>query len=264
MSSFDTFEAALGCVVGGVHNDQQGGRRNADFAFRFRKLAFGAVALIAAVAPSITATAQPVPVTKDWITLRPAGAEFRILVPPDWEQLVPRGPSVTLSFRSSRSRDGKRPGSASCSVVSQPRPETANTTQAEQDAKFSTGLVPHELIDGLVSGLRDAVVHASRIVQVANHPAYFVVVSGRRANMEVGVQNVTTSVTMPRPGRLYSIACVASYTTFEGAEAAWSGWQPIIMAILGTLVFEDRECHRRGRIDALNDGRQLRPDECTL
>ncbi len=69
-----------------------------------------------------TASAETFRVTDDWVTLRPPGGGFHILMPPDWRQDPPRAPNTKFSFIAKQPAPSGRPGVTNCRVVARDIP----------------------------------------------------------------------------------------------------------------------------------------------
>jgi hypothetical protein len=76
------------------------------------------------------------------------------------------------------------------------------------------------------------------LIQIANHPAYLIVVAGYHETSGTRVHVVSAEVILVRPGRMYSLACTAGARTAEVAELAWTMWRPVFMDIFGTFDSE--------------------------
>jgi hypothetical protein len=185
-----------------------------------------------------TASAQTMRVTDDWVTLRPPGGGFHILMPPDWRQNTPRTPNSKLSFIAKQPAPSGRPGFTNCLVVVKATPDTADFTQAAIDEALSAP-APPEVVQGIVSTLRDSSIRENRVVRVSNQPAWFTSYSGSYESLNAKVYIVSSSVIFMRPGQTYNVGCSASDTSPQRGEAAWNAWQSILMLILGTFTIED-------------------------
>ncbi len=186
-----------------------------------------------------TASAQTVRVTDDWVTLRPPGEGFRILMPPDWKQNTPRTPNGKLSFIAKQPAPSGRPGVTNCTVVVEVHPDTANYTQATIDAEVFNAPAPPEVTHAVTSILQDPSVRENRVVRISNQLAWFMSYSGSYESLDAKVYLVAAAISLMRPGRTYNVTCSASDTTAQRGEAAWSAWQPLLMLILGTFTIED-------------------------
>jgi hypothetical protein len=203
---------------------------------------FVGVTIFAATVVDI-ASAQSVRVTDDWVTLRPPGGGFHILMPPDWKQDTPRTPNGKLSFIAKQPPPSGRPGVTNCLVTVLPSPDTANYTQATIDAEVSKG-VPPEMASKVASFLQNPSVRENRIVRVSNQLAYFIGFSGSYESLNAKVYAVAAAVTLIRPGQTYNVTCLAADTaTPQRGEAAWNAWQPVFMTILSTFMIEDWSAH---------------------
>jgi len=185
-----------------------------------------------------TASAQTMRVTDDWVTLRPPGGGFHILMPPDWRQDTPRTPNGKLSFIAKQPAPSRRPGVTNCLVVVKATPDTADFTQAAIDEAFNAP-APPEVVQGIVSTLRDPSMRENRVVRVSNQSVWFMSYSGSYESLNAKVYTVTASVMLMRRGQTYNVTCGAFDTTPQRGEAAWNAWQPILMLILGTFTTED-------------------------
>src|ERR1700694_5884321 len=83
-----------------------------------------------------TASAETFRVTDDWVTLRPPGGGFHILMPPDWRQDPPRAPNTKFSFIAKQPARSGRPGITNCRVVVTSTPDTAYFTPDAIDEIF--------------------------------------------------------------------------------------------------------------------------------
>jgi hypothetical protein len=182
-----------------------------------------------------TASAQTMRVTDDWVTLRPPGGGFRILMPPDWKQTTPRDP-MKLSFVAKLPAPSGRPGVTNCNVGVEAIPN--NFTQADIDEVYKSPAGP-ETIQPLASGIPDFSLRENRLVRVSNQPAWFLTYLGSYDLNAKKVYMVMASVMLSRRGQAYTVTCFTSDMTPQLDEAAWNAWQPIIMLILGTFTVED-------------------------
>ncbi len=182
-----------------------------------------------------TASAETFRVTDDWVTLRPPGGGFRILMPPDWKQTTPRDPSGKLSFVAKLPAPSGRPGVTNCTVGAEEIPNSF--TQADIDEAYKSAAGP-EAIQALASGIRDFSLRENRLVRVSNQPAWFMTYLGSYdLNAKKGYL-VVASVMLMRRGQTYIVSCFTSDMTPQLGEVAFNAWQPIIMLILGTFTFE--------------------------
>jgi hypothetical protein len=165
-----------------------------------------------------TASAQTMRVTDDWVTLRT--------------------PNSKLSFIAKQPAPSGRPGFTNCLVVVKATPDTADFTQAAIDEALSAP-APPEVVQGIVSTLRDSSIRENRVVRVSNQPAWFTSYSGSYESLNAKVYIVSSSVIFMRPGQTYNVGCSASDTSPQRGEAAWNAWQSILMLILGTFTIED-------------------------
>jgi hypothetical protein len=184
------------------------------------------------------ASAQTFRVTDDWVTLRPPGGGFRILMPPDWRQNPARSPNSKLSFIANQPAPSGRPGVTNCRVEVAAIPDGPDFTQAAIDELFQAPASP-EMAQGMVSSFRDASIRENRLVRVSNHPAWFISYSGSYESLNAKVYGAGAMVELMYRRQTYVIFCGAFHTTPERGEAAWKAWQPILMLILGTFVIED-------------------------
>jgi len=186
-----------------------------------------------------TASAQTVyRVTDDWVTLRPPGGGFHILMPPDWRQDPPRAPNTKFSFIAKQPAPSGRPGVTNCRVVVTAIPDTADFTQAAIDEIFKAP-APPEVVQGLLSSFGSPSIRENRLVRVSNHPAWFISFSGSYESLNAKVYGVGAFVELMQRGQTYAIVCGAFDTTPQRGEVAWNAWQPILMLILGTFTTED-------------------------
>jgi hypothetical protein len=199
---------------------------------------FVALAIFAVMTAAPSVSAQPVTITDDWVTLRPPGQSYRILMPPDWRQDVPRTPHMNVSFIARQPAPTGRPGVTNCNVTVEQNPDSVGYTQDALDAIVTSGPVPQELIDSIASGLRGSAREAS-VARVSNHPAYFMVLDFTYQSLDVTVHVVTAMAMLSRPGWTYTVGCSASDRTVESAEAAWIAWRSTLLRIIGTFDFED-------------------------
>jgi hypothetical protein len=183
-----------------------------------------------------TASAQTKRVTDDWVTLRPPGGGFRILMPPDWKQTTPRDPNEKLSFVAKLPAPSGRPGVTNCNVGVEAIPN--NFTQADIDEVYKSPAGP-ETIQPLASGIPDFSLRENRLVRVSNQPAWFMTYLGSYDLNAKKVYMVMASVMLSRRGQAYTVTCFTGDMTPQLDEAAWNAWQPIIMLILGTFTVED-------------------------
>jgi hypothetical protein len=86
---------------------------------------------------------------------------------------------------------------------------------------------------------KDAVIRKNGLMQVSNHPAYFIVVSGSHETSDTEIHAVTAEVILVRPGWIYSLACTAGARSAAQAELAWTAWRPVFMAIMSTFDSEN-------------------------
>ena len=194
---------------------------------------FAATLIGAASAQSVTDNPN------NWITLRPPGGGFRILMPPDWGPVTLRGPNEKLSFHAKQPAPSGRPGVTNCNVVVLPSPEMANYTQATIDAEISKG-VPPDMVSQIASDtFQNSSVRGSGVTRVSNQVAWFLSFSGFYESLNVGVYAVADVVELFRPDQTYTVLCLAADKTPQGGEVAWNAWQPVLMTILSTFVIED-------------------------
>ena len=184
------------------------------------------------------ASAQTFRVTDDWVTLRPPGGGFSILMPPDWRQDPPRTPNTKFSFIAKQPAPSGRPGVTNCRVVVTAIPDTADLTQAVIDELFKAP-APPEVAQGIASTFGDPSIRENRLVRVSNHPAWFVSFWGSYESLNAKVYGVGAFVELMHRRQTYVIGCNAFDTTPQRGEAAWNAWQPILMLILGTFTIED-------------------------
>ena len=184
------------------------------------------------------ASAQTMRVGDDWVTLRPPGGGFHILMPPDWRQDTPRTPDAKFSFIATQPAPSGQPGVTNCTVVVKATPLNAGFTQADVDEIFNAP-APPEVVRGIASALRDPSIRENRLVRVSNQPAWLTIYSGSYESLNAKVYSVAASVMLMHQGQTYNVHCGASDTTSQRGEAAWKSWQPILMLILGTLTIED-------------------------
>ena len=97
---------------------------------------------IVAAALVYPVSAQTFRVTDDWVTLRPPGGGFHILMPPDWRQDPPRSPNAKLSFVAKQPAPSGRPGVTNCRVDVVAIPDGPDFTQAVIDELFSAPAPP--------------------------------------------------------------------------------------------------------------------------
>src|ERR1700694_1329859 len=81
-------------------------------------------------------------VTDDWVTLRPPGGGFSLLLPPTWRKDTPRTPNGKLSFIAKQPAPSGRPGVTNCLVVVKATPDTADFTQADISEAFNAPAPP--------------------------------------------------------------------------------------------------------------------------
>jgi hypothetical protein len=185
-----------------------------------------------------TASAQTFRLTDDWVTLRPPGGDFHILMPPDWRQNPPRSPHAKLSFIAKQPAPSGRPGLTNCRVVVTDIPDTPDFTQAAINELFSAP-APADVAQGIASTFRDPSIRENRLARVSNQPAWFISYSGSYESLNAKVYGVGAMVELMHRRQTYVIGCSAMDTTPQRGEAAWNAWQPILMLILGTFTIED-------------------------
>jgi hypothetical protein len=86
----------------------------------------------------------------------------------------------------------------------------------------------------------DAAIRENGLMQVSNHPAYFIVVSGSHETSDTKIHAVAAEVILVRPGWMYSLACTAAARSADQAEVAWTTWRPVFMGIMSTFDRENR------------------------
>ena len=184
-----------------------------------------------------TASAETFRVTDDWVTLRPPGGGFHILMPPDWRQDPPRAPNTKFSFIAKQPAPSGRPGVTNCRVVARDIPP--DFTQAVIDELFKAP-APPDVAQEVGSGtLGDPVIRENRLVRVSNKPAWFIRLSGSYESLNAKGYGTEAMVELMHQRQVYVIVCGAFDTTPQRGEAAWNAWQPILMLILGTFTLED-------------------------
>jgi hypothetical protein len=186
-----------------------------------------------------TASAQTFRVTDDWVTLRPPGGSFRILMPPDWRQNPPRSPNAKLSFIAKQPTPSRRPGVTNCRVEVVAIPDGPDFTQALIDELFKAPAPPETAQEIASTIFRDPSIRENRLVRVSNQPAWFIRVSGSYESLNAKVYGEMAMVELMYRRQTYVIICGAFDTTPQQGEAAWNAWQPILMLILGTFAIED-------------------------
>jgi hypothetical protein len=187
-----------------------------------------------------TASAQTVyRVTDDWVTLRPPGGGFHILMPPDWRQDPPRAPNTKFSFIAKQPAPSGRPGFTNCRVVVTAIPDGADFTPAAIDEIFKAPAPPEVAQQIASTTFRDPSTRENRLVRVSNHPAWFISFSGSYESLNAKVYGVEAMVELMHGRQTYVVVCGAFDTTPQRGEAAWNAWQPILMLILGTFTTED-------------------------
>lgn len=204
-----------------------------------RRLANIALGLVAALALHGPARSQVAQVTGDWVTMRPPGQGFRMLMPPGWEQATPRGPNVKLVIRSTPAANAGRVGVANCNVVVRTQPETRAMTQAQINAEVAGGPLAREDALAMVDFMSQPQLLESRVARINNIPAYFVVARGGYENLNAKTTNTVAIGVVMQPGRSHAFSCTAGAAQGISSEAAWNSWRPVIMAIMGSAVLED-------------------------
>jgi hypothetical protein len=178
-------------------------------------------------------------VTNDWITLRPADGSFHVRIPPDWDKDSQQYSDTDLSFRP-RKPYGQAPF-VNCKAGTGVNPAIAASTQESLDASVSSAPAPPAAIKELSAAVgNDAAVRENGWLRVADHPAYFIVVSGFHDSAGSGIHAVASEAILVRPGWMYSLACTVAGKTAEQAETAWTSWRPVLVAIMSTF---DSEAH---------------------
>lgn len=192
------------------------------------------------MAEEVLAQGQTEAPTNAWVTMRPLGQGFRLVVPPDWEQGTPRGPNVKILVRSASGYVAGRVGVANCNVAVRAYPETKNRAQASLNAELRAG-GPLNQTDALdtVGILQEGELLESRIVAVSGIPSYFIVVRGRYENLNVTTFNTMAMLLVFQPGRIHGATCAAATTYSSLVDASWVSWQSTILAILGTFALEN-------------------------
>jgi hypothetical protein len=202
-----------------------------------------ALAVGGAIAASLftIASAQSVRVGDDWVTLHSAGGGFHVLMPPDWKEDDPGHAGTSLSFRPSKSNTASASEFINCKAQAGSNPAIATSTQESLDAAVAASPAPSSATRELLSTLgTDAAIRENGVMQVSNHPAYFIVVSGSHEASSAKIHAVAAEVILVRPGWIYSLACTAGAMTAEHAELAWSTWRPVFMDIISTFGSESR------------------------
>jgi hypothetical protein len=186
------------------------------------------------------ASAQETMVTDEWITIRPPVEGFHVRLPPDWDQDKQGYPANELSFRPKRSR-AAADEFINCKAQAGANPAIATSTQESLDAAVAAGPPPSSATKELLSTLgTDAAIRENGLMQVSNHPAYFIVVSGSHETSNVKIHVVAVQVILVRPGWMYSLACTTGARPAEQAEHAWTAWRPVFMGIVSTFDSETR------------------------
>jgi hypothetical protein len=182
-----------------------------------------------------TASAETFRVTDDWVTLRPPGGGFHILMPPDWKQTKP-DPSMKLSFVAKMPAPSGRPGVNNCNVGMEAIP--GNFTQADIDEMYTSVAGP-DVIQVLASGIRDFSLRDNRLVRISNQRAWYMAYLGSYDLNAKKVYLVVSSVMLVHRGQTYTVSCFTSDMSPQLSEVAWNAWMPILMLILGTFTTED-------------------------
>jgi hypothetical protein len=207
------------------------------------KVTIVARAVGGAIAASLftIASAQSVRAGDDWVMLHSAENRFHVLVPPDWKEDDPGHAGTSLSFRLRKSNTASQSDFINCKAQAGSNPAIANSSQASLDAAVAASPAPSSATRELLSTLgTDAAIRENRLMQVANHPAYFIVVSGSHETSDTEIHAVAAEVILVRPGWVYSLACTAGARSADQAEHAWFAWRPVFMAIMSTFDSENR------------------------
>jgi hypothetical protein len=197
-----------------------------------------ALAVGGAIAASLftIALAQSVRVGDDWVLLHSLTGGFHVLMPPDWEEDSPGNADTSLSFRPSKSNAARASNFINCKAQAGSNPAIATSTQASLDAAVAASPAPSSATRELLSTLgTGAAIRENGLIQVSNHPAYFIVVSGSHETSDTDIHAVAAEVILVRPGWVYSLACTAGARSADQAELAWTTWRPVFMAIMSTF-----------------------------
>jgi hypothetical protein len=201
------------------------------------------VAVGGAIAASLftIASAQSVRVGGDWVMLCSPTGGFHVLMPPDWEEDSPGYADTGLSFRPSKSDAAPASAFINCKAQAGSNPAIATSTQESLDAAVAASAAPASATRELLSTLgTDASIRENGLMQVSNHPAYFIVVSGSHETSDMKIHAVAAEVILVRPGWIYSLACTAGARSADQAEHAWTAWRPVFMGIMSTFDRENR------------------------
>ena len=195
------------------------------------RVLFAALCLALALPEGVAAQAQGAPPATNWVTLRPPGQGFRILMPQNWEQapLSPRNPDTKLIIRVS---GGGSP--AVCTVHWHTESGTRNRTQASLNAQLSRPLSRSEAL-ALIEELSSPQILENSIIRLGDIPAYLFV---GRGLMPSGSINTSVFVVAMQPGRMWSASCMLLTHRDADVNAAWTSWRPLLMEIVGSLALE--------------------------
>jgi hypothetical protein len=201
-----------------------------------------ALAVGGAIAASLLtiASAQSVREADDWVTLHSPEGGFHVLIPPDWEEDNPGQAGTSLSFRPRRTNAAPASAFINCKAQAGSNPAIATSTQASLDEAVAASPAPSSATRELLSTLgTDAAIRENGLMQVSNHPAYFIVVSGSHETSDTKIHAVAAEVILVRPGWMYSLACTAAARSADQAELAWTTWRPVFMDIMSTFDSEN-------------------------
>ena len=144
------------------------------------------LAIGGAIAASLlnAAAAELVRATDDWVTLRPPAGGFHVRIPPDWVEDGDQNLDNGLSFRPTKENTAAVEF-VNCKAQAGFDPLIASSTQELLDAAVSAGPAPAGVTDELLFTLgKDAVLRENILVQVSNHPAYYIVVAGSHETIQ--------------------------------------------------------------------------------
>lgn len=79
-----------------------------------------------------------------------------------------------------------------------------------------------------------------RMTRISNIPSQFAVMSGSHENLNWNIWVNTLNIVLFDRMRRYDVTCTAGDGNPQGAQRAFEFWRPTLMAILGTLVIENR------------------------
>jgi hypothetical protein len=189
---------------------------------------------------AFSAHGQVATVGNDWVTYRPVGAGFRVVVPPNWTPETSRDPNVRLLVRAPASGTAF----ADCEIVVRLDPRISQADVQEFGSTSATDdfwINSINRIFGISIEIPIISVHERRLTRISNMPAHFRIFSHIYGNPNAHVRTISTtaSIMLMTVGKMYMINCSVGSISQRNSENAWIYWRPIIMAILGTWVIED-------------------------